>query len=296
MSAALAGSRAAPPPAVPVQSANDATTLALWLDGRSAGTVRAYGSDARAFLAHAAKPIGAVTVGDVQAFADSLAGLASASRARKLSAVKSLLTYAHRLGYTTFNVGAVDQAARDQGHAGGAHHGRGRRAPTMLALETGTQATRPCCGWSTVRWPAHLRGLRPGDGATCSRATRPGRRRSTARAARRASVLLPASVWRALAGALRSRPGRTRRCSRRSGAAPSIRPPVHRVVKAAAARAGLSAEVSAHWLRHAHASHALDRGAPIHLVQATLGHASVATTGRYLHAPPNDSSGRYLTI
>lgn len=29
----------------------------------------------------------------------------------------------------------------------------------------------------------------------------------------------------------------------------------------------------ADWLRHAHASHALDRGAPIHLVQATLGHA-----------------------
>ena len=71
---------------------------------------------------------------------------------------------------------------------------------------------------------------------------------------------------------------------------------VHRIVKAAAARAGLSAAVSAHWLRHAHASHALDRGAPIHLVQATLGHSSVATTGRYLHARPNDSSSRYLVV
>ena len=49
-------------------------------------------------------------------------------------------------------------------------------------------------------------------------------------------------------------------------------------------------------LRHAHASHSLDRGAPIHLVQATLGHASVATTGRYLHARPTDSSARYLGV
>ena len=49
-----------------------------------------------------------------------------------------------------------------------------------------------------------------------------------------------------------------------------------------------------HWMRHAHASHALDRHAPIHLVQATLGHASVSTTGRYLHARPNESSGLYL--
>ena len=69
---------------------------------------------------------------------------------------------------------------------------------------------------------------------------------------------------------------------------------VHRIVKAAAARAGISAEVSAHWLRHAHASHSLERGAPIHLVQATLGHASVAATGRYLHARPSDSLARYL--
>jgi len=71
---------------------------------------------------------------------------------------------------------------------------------------------------------------------------------------------------------------------------------VHRIVQAAAVRAGIEAPVSPHWLRHAHASHALDRGAPIHLVQATLGHASVATTAKYLHARPEDSSARYLGV
>ena len=34
----------------------------------------------------------------------------------------------------------------------------------------------------------------------------------------------------------------------------------------------------------------------LHLVQATLGHASVATTGKYLHARPTDSSSRYLAV
>ena len=71
---------------------------------------------------------------------------------------------------------------------------------------------------------------------------------------------------------------------------------VLRIVQAAAKRAGLEARVSPHWLRHSHATHALERGAPIHLVAATFGHASVATTGTYLHARPTDSSARYLVV
>ena len=108
-------------------------------------------------------------------------------------------------------------------------------------------------------------------------------------------ILLPASVWRALAplrqGADQDAP--VFRSAKGGHLDPSA---VHRVVKAAAARAGLPASVSAHWLRHAHASHALDRGAPIHLVQQTLGHASLTTTSKYAHARPSDSSGRYLGL
>ena len=79
---------------------------------------------------------------------------------------------------------------------------------------------------------------------------------------------------------------------------------VNRIVKAAARRVpgleqAVADTVSPHWLRHAHASHAhashaMDRGAPVHLVKETLGHANIATTGRYLHARPTDSSSLYL--
>ena len=107
------------------------------------------------------------------------------------------------------------------------------------------------------------------------------------------AVLLSAATWKVLTALRGEAPADQPVFRSRKGGAldPSA---VHRVVKAAAARAGLPGEVSAHWLRHAHASHSLDRGAPIHLVQATLGHASVATTGRYLHARPSESSARFL--
>lgn len=108
-------------------------------------------------------------------------------------------------------------------------------------------------------------------------------------------ILVPASVWRRLV-TLRGDTGAERPVfrSRKGGALHSSQ--ILRVVKRAAARAGIDRNVVVHSFRHAHASHSLDRGAPIHLVQATLGHASVATTGRYLHARPTDSSARYLGV
>jgi integrase/recombinase XerD len=63
-----------------------------------------------------------------------------------------------------------------------------------------------------------------------------------------------------------------------------------------AARAGIRADVSPQWLHPAHATRALERGAPIHLVKDTLGHASVATTDNYLHAKPTESSAKYLAV
>ena len=65
-------------------------------------------------------------------------------------------------------------------------------------------------------------------------------------------------------------------------------------VKRVAAKAGLEAPISPHWLRHAHASHAIDRDATLPEVQATLGHGNIATTSGYLHARPESSSGLKL--
>ncbi len=72
---------------------------------------------------------------------------------------------------------------------------------------------------------------------------------------------------------------------------------IHRIVRAAADRAGVaSGKVSPHWMRHAHATHSLEHGAPITLVQDTLGHEDIKTTAKYTHVRPNASSGQYLKV
>src|SRR5215210_4323674 len=276
---------------IPAQADTDRDLIAMWV-ARSASphTRRNYQRQAARFLAFVNRPLAAVRLGDVQAYLDSLHEAAPATRANAVAALKSLFSFAQEIGYLRFNLGKVLKAPPVKNtlaerildetavHRMLALEAAPRNRALLTLLYGGGLRISEVCG---LRW----RDLAERDGA--------GQVTVYGKGGKTRVVLLSTGTWTLLTG-LRGEAGPDAPVFRSRKGGPLDESAVHRVVKAAAERAGLSAEVSAHWLRHAHASHSLDRGAPIHLIQQTLGHASVATTGRYLHARPTDSSARYL--
>ncbi|MGH3876780.1 MAG: site-specific tyrosine recombinase XerD [Actinophytocola sp.] len=67
------------------------------------------------------------------------------------------------------------------------------------------------------------------------------------------------------------------------------------VLKVAASRAGITAPVSPHTLRHSFATHLLEGGADVRVVQELLGHASVTTTQIYTLVTVNTLREVYAT-
>ena len=77
--------------------------------------------------------------------------------------------------------------------------------------------------------------------------------------------------------------------------APLSRQSAWLVLQQAAERAGLTAHVSPHTLRHSFATHLLQGGADVRVVQELLGHASVSTTQIYTHVSVDALRDVYAT-
>ncbi len=275
-----------------VQADSDDHLIALWLHGRPEHTQRAYRTEADRFVDFVGKPLRSVALGDVQGYADHLgeAGLMPASVHRAMSAVKSLFAFGFRLGYFPFDIarplkvqGFRDELAErilseTEVLRIISLEPNPRNRAIMLTLYAGGFRVSEVC---SLKW-RHLQ-----DRDSTGQITVFGKGDKTR------TVLMPRSVWETLQSLQMDAPADAPVFrSRKKGHLDESQ--VWRIVTTAAERAGIDKNVSCHWFRHAHASHALDRGCPIHLVQATLGHSSVATTGKYLHARPTDSSGNYL--
>lgn len=261
---------------------SDEHLVELWLNGRPEETQQAYRREARRFLAFLdATGLQEAKVADLVAWADTLKGKPP-TRARSISAVKSLLSYAHRTGYTVFNVGAALRCPRLPSEL----H---KRIVDVAVVKAMLEVEAPERDLVLVRF-LYVSGARISEAVRLdAEDIGPGRVTLHGKGQKTRTIVVPEVITQELLSLNNEGPiFRNHRGGRLSARQ------ARRVITQISIEAGHS--LSPHWLRHAHASHALDNGAPIHLVKESLGHANVATTSRYLHARPNQGSGEYLSV
>jgi integrase/recombinase XerD len=268
--------------------------IRLWAHGRPESTMSTY----RPVIAHFRNfigqvPIGKVTLEMLQDYANLFKKQQPRTVARKMSTIKSLLGFAYRMGATAIDVSRLlripkvpDDLAQKilpqkeiQRIISGEPDQRNKVLLTLLYC-TGIRASEA----SGLRW---LDCRERGKGGQITVLGKRGKKRS---------IRLAPEIWKSLQEihppnapddqyVFLSREGFKR---------PLDRTQITHMVSAAAKRVGLEAKVTAHWMRHAHATHAMDAGAPLPLISQTLGHASIATTNRYLHVSPDVSSSEYI--
>lgn len=289
---------------------SDEQLIHLWLEAScgSSHTRRAYLKDVESMTMACAAPLRALTFAQVSRWASGLTG-APSSIARRISAAKSLLSFGHETGYLPYNVGLplkppklrnnlaqrilteeemvrILAASSDPvplftpgGRSLGAPPGR-NHCLLRLLYTTGARVSEISgLDWEHIQPTA--------SGAAITLHGKGGKTRH---------VFVGDGMAQELAAfrqpeAQGADPVFVGRLGRRLGARGILD-----VIKVIAKKAGITKPVSPHWFRHARASHALDRGAPIQMVQADLGHESLTTTSRYVHARPNDGSARFLVV
>ena len=274
---------------------NDLALVALWLRSsatHSEHTLRAYRADAtrlldwisaRGFSLHT------LTLSALQDWAGELAG-ATSTKARRVSTAKSLLSFAQKTGYLGFNVGAALKAPKIPNDLAerilpeetvfqliGAPKNLRDRALMRLFYVSGARVSEA----AQLRWK-HIHAH--GGGMVLTLHGKGGKTRH---------VPVSGQLVRDL-DALRGEAPTDGFVFLSKTGKPLGDRASRNVVQKYSDKLGLDLDVSPHWMRHAHASHALDRGAPPHVVQQTLGHASLTTTSRYAHARPDEGSSRYL--
>jgi integrase/recombinase XerD len=271
--------------------------------GAAHNTLLAYGrdlADLSGFLAGRGRDFATAVQADIEAWlvASDAAGLARATRARRLSSARQLFRFAHEEGHRPDN-----PAIRLTGP------GRAARLPRTLtpaevdrlltaARETGrspSDRTRNTCLMELL----YATGMRVSELVSLTMAAVRGDPRMIlvrGKGGKERMVPLsdPAraalSDWIALRdtddAALRARRlPPPRHLFPSTGAEGHLtRHRFHAILKDIAVMAGLSpARVSPHVLRHAFATHLLENGADLRVIQTLLGHADLSSTEIYTH-------------
>ena len=246
---------------------NDLALLEIWLNTKvSTHSRRAYRFELSRFLPFVAKPLAAVSLLDLQNFARWLdtQELKPASQNRAFAALKSLLSFGQTTGYLPFNVGAALPLRPNR-------DGLAQRILAESDVARLIERT-PDGRDQVILRLLYASGARVSELAQlkwCDTMERTQEGRELAgqisvfgKGGKTRTILLKPRTWVLLlslrGGALATDPVFR---SQKGGHLDVSQ--LRRIVYAARKRAGLEQNVSPHWMRHAHASHALDRGARV---------------------------------
>jgi tyrosine recombinase XerC len=271
----------------------------------SAYTLKNYGTDIRQFLAYS-REHGVADVGQIDRpfLRDYLAALAEqgyvkASIARRLAELRSFGAFLVREGITEHNPFRLVSAPRTP-----------KRLPRYLTvaevealLAVPDEATPPGLRDRAIIEVLYGAGLRVSELAGLDVADvdlEQAQVRVVGKGQKERIGLLGRPAVRALRGYLQA--GRPALMGKRATAALWLNQrggrlssrAVALMVSRAGQQAGIRQAVSPHVLRHTFATHLLDGGADIRIVQELLGHASLTTTQIYTHVSQNRAREVYL--
>lgn len=255
--------------------------------GASQHTLRAYRKDLEAFSAYAGKDVPDLGLIDVRGFValQIRKGLSKTTASRRLASVRSFLKFMHREGYIKSNPAKLVSRPKTQASL-----------PQFLSVDdVFSLVEKPGgMGFIQARDRAILEllyssGLRVSEIAglnTDDINTREGLVKVSGKGRKERMVPVGAKAVDAIKSYLVEKI-LLRRKSRslflnRSGTKLSERG-VRRIVVKYARMVGIEGRIGPHTLRHTFASHLLQGGADLRVIQELLGHSSLSTTQKYTH-------------
>ncbi len=269
---------------------SDREIILLWLGDKSRTTQVSYRSIVSQFLLFVAQPLSDVALEDLQLWHRRLQLTDQPHTvANKIRAIKSLFSFCVKVGYLQVNVGSFIKCPKVKDKLAervlsadeckkliGATRNHRDRALLSLMYACGLRVSEVCnLTWNDLQ--PHLDG---------------GKATIFGKGALTRVVLVPQSVW----GQLMALPRSSNAVFVSRTGRPLERTMVFKIVKQCAIRAGVSEKASCHWLRHSHASHAIEGGCNLRLLQQSLGHSKLETTERYLHISPEAGSSQFIDI
>lgn len=271
----------------------DRELILIWLGNKSQTTQVSYNSTVTKFIEFIGKPLSEVKLEDLQLWERGLkARFKPTTVANKILVIKSLFSFAVKTGYLTLNIGSfikppklkddlADRILDLKDVQGLIRYGaKNERDRLMLLLMYG-------CGLRV----SEVVGLTWNDLKPHSNGE--GKCTVFGKGSKTRMVIIPDWLWSKIKEFEKyHRVNQYVFITRNHNKID--RSVVHRMIKRACKRSGIDPRASAHWLRHSHASHSLEAGCNLRLLQHSLGHASVTTTERYLHISPDAGSSRFI--